>query len=153
MWEEFKKFAVRGNAIDMAIGIVIGVAFGTVVQSLVDDVLMPPVGLLLGNVDFQDLFLLLKAGVEAAPPYATLADAQAAGAVTINYGRFINSVVAFIIVAFAMFMVVRGIRRMEERDEREPQDEEPVTKSCPYCATEIPIQARRCPNCTSDLEG
>lgn len=152
MWEDFRNFALRGNVVDMAIGIVIGAAFGTIVQSLVNDILMPPVGMLLGNVDFEDLFLLLKSGVEAAPPYATLADAQSAGAVTINYGRFINHVVAFGIVALAMFVVVRGFRRMEERDEVEPE-EQPATKACPYCATEIPAEARRCPNCTSQLDG
>lgn len=152
MWEDLRQFALRGNAVDMAIGIVVGAAFGTIVRSLVDDVLMPPVGLLLGNVDFEDLFLVLKAGAQAVPPYATLADAQTAGAVTINYGRFINNVVAFIIVALAMFLVVRGMRRLQEGEIEESAEEAPQTVPCPYCYTEIPAEARRCPNCTSDLD-
>lgn len=152
MWQDLKDFALRGNAIDMAIGIIVGAAFGTIVQSLVDDVLMPPVGLLLGNVDFGDLFLMLKSGADAAPPYATLAEAQSAGAVTLNYGSFINNIVAFAIVTFAMFFVIRLIQRIEVDEESEGDEQGPNSKDCPYCFTEIPLQAVRCPNCTSELQ-
>jgi large conductance mechanosensitive channel len=149
MLEEFKKFAVKGNVVDMAVGIIIGGAFGTIAKSLVDDVLMPFVGLLLGGVDFSDLFLVLKDGGEMAAPYATLADAQAAGAVTVNYGVFVNNVVAFLIVALAVFFLVKGINRLKDADEAPPA--EPTTKACPFCATDIPIPASRCPHCTSEL--
>jgi large conductance mechanosensitive channel len=147
MLKAFKEFAIRGNVIDLAVGIIIGGAFGTIVKSLVDDVIMPPIGLALGNVDFADLFLLLKAGSKAAPPYATLAEAQAAGAVTVNYGLFVNAVITFLIVAFAVFMLVRAANRLQP----------PVapagatTKDCPYCRMAIPIAASRCPQCTSEV--
>jgi large conductance mechanosensitive channel len=147
MLQEFKKFALRGNVIDMAVGIIIGSAFSTIVKSLVDDVLMPPIGLLLGGVDFVNLFILLKGG-DPGGPYAALADAQAAGAVTVNYGAFINNVISFLIVAAAMFLLIRGINRLERGEEEAP---EPTTKECPYCQTTIPIKATRCPNCTSEL--
>lgn len=120
MLGEFKKFAVRGNVVDMAVGIIIGGAFGTIVKSLVDDVLMPPIGLLLGGVDFSNLFTVLREGADAAAPYASLADAQAAGAVTINYGVFFNSVLSFLIVAFAVFLVVRSFNRMKRKEEEKP---------------------------------
>lgn len=149
MFEEFKKFAIKGNVVDMAVGIIIGGAFGTIAKSLVDDVIMPFVGLLLGGVDFSDLFLVLQEGAEAAAPYATLADAQAAGAVTVNYGVFVNNVVAFLIVALAVFFLVKGMNRLQEEDEAPPA--EPTTKACPFCATDIPIAASRCPHCTSEL--
>jgi large conductance mechanosensitive channel len=149
MLDEFKKFAVKGNVVDMAVGIIIGGAFGTIVKSMVDDVLMPPIGMLLGGVDFSELFLVIEEGAEAAAPYATLADAQAAGAVTINYGLFINNVVAFLIVAFAVFMLVRAMNRLQAKEEAPPA--EPTTKPCPFCATDIPIPATRCPHCTSEL--
>ena len=149
MLEEFKKFAVKGNVVDMAVGIIIGGAFGTIAKSLVDDVLMPFVGLLLGGVDFADLFLVLQDGAEVAAPYATLADAQAAGAVTVNYGVFVNNVVAFLIVALAVFFLVKGINRLKAEEEAPPA--EPTTKACPFCATDIPIPASRCPHCTSEL--
>lgn len=149
MLQEFKKFAMRGNVVDMAVGIIIGGAFGTIVKSMVDDVLMPPIGLLMGGVDFADLFMVLREGTEAAAPYATLADAQAAGAVTINYGMFINNVIAFLIVAWAVFLLIRGMNRMQEKPEEQPAD--PSTKGCPFCATDIPIAATRCPFCTSEL--
>ena len=136
MFKEFKEFAMRGNVLDLAVGIIIGGAFGTIVKSLVDDVLMPPVGLALGNVDFADLFLMLKAGSKAAPPYATLAEAQAAGAVTINYGLFINAIITFLIVAFAIFMVIRAANRLR------PQEVTVTTKDCPYCRMLIPVGAR-----------
>ena len=122
MLKEFKEFAVKGNVLDMAVGIIIGAAFGTIVKSLVDDVLMPPIGLALGGVDFSNLFILLKAGAEAAAPYASLADAKAAGAVTINYGAFINNVISFVIVAFALFMVIRGMNRLKKKEEEKPAE-------------------------------
>jgi large conductance mechanosensitive channel len=147
MLKEFKDFAMRGNVLDLAVGIIIGGAFGTIVKSLVDDVIMPPVGLALGNVDFADLFLLLKAGSKAAPPYATLAEAQAAGAVTINYGLFVNAVITFLIVAFAVFMLVRAANRL--RPQEAPAA--PTTRECPYCRMAIPTGATRCPQCTSEL--
>jgi large conductance mechanosensitive channel len=145
MLKEFKQFALRGNVVDLAIGVIIGGAFGTIISSLVNDVIMPPIGLLLGGVDFTDLFILLKAGAPAAP-YATLADAQAAGAVTINYGMFINAIISFLIIVLVVFMVVKAINRMQRE---EPAD--PTTKDCPHCMTAIPLGATRCPNCTSQL--
>ncbi len=149
MLKEFKDFAMRGNVVDMAVGIVLGGAFGTIVKSLVDDVLMPPIGLLLGGVDFSELFLVLKDGAKAAAPYHTLADAKAAGAVTLNLGLFLNSVISFTIVAFALFILVKAMNqlRKEKVDEVAPV----TTKSCPHCCSEIPLQATRCPHCTSAL--
>jgi large conductance mechanosensitive channel len=138
---------MRGNVLDLAVGIIIGAAFGTVVKSLVDDVVMPPVGLALGDVDFANLFFLLKAGPKAPPPYATVADAHAAGAVTVNYGQFINTVVAFVIVAFAVFLIVKAANRLTPRDAAAA----PSTKDCPYCRMPIPVGAVRCPHCTSEL--
>jgi len=123
MFKEFKEFAMKGNVVDMAVGIVIGAAFGTIVKSLVSDVLMPPIGLLLGGVDFSNFFVLLKEGAAAAAPYAALADAQAAGAVTVNYGVFINSIISFIIVAFALFIVIRGMNRMKRKEKEVPAEE------------------------------
>lgn len=148
MLKEFKEFILRGNVVDMAVGIIIGAAFGTIVTSLVNDVIMPPIGLLLGGVDFTNLFILLKAGSPAAP-YASLADAQAAGAVTINYGLFINAVVSFLIVALVMFLLIRSINRLRREEEAPPA--EPTTKECPYCLSSIPIKATRCAHCTSEL--
>lgn len=145
---EFRQFALRGNVVDMAVGIIIGGAFGTIVKSLVSDVIMPPVGMLLGGVDFADMFITLKSGT-APGPYATLAEAQAAGAVTINYGLFINAVVSFVIVAFAVFLLVRSINRLREAQE-EPKAS-PVTRECPRCFSTISIKATRCPNCTSEI--
>lgn len=150
MFKEFKEFAMRGNVVDMAVGIIIGGAFGTIVKSLVSDVMMPPLGLLLGGVDFSDLFITLKQGATAGP-YLTLAAAQAAGAVTISYGLFINSVISFLIVAFAVFLLIKGINRAQRAKEVPPA--EPTTKDCPYCATPIPLKALRCPHCTSELAG
>jgi large conductance mechanosensitive channel len=147
MLKEFKAFAMRGNVLDLAVGIIIGGAFGTIVKSLVDDVIMPPIGLALGNVDFSNLFLLLKDGTKAPPPYSTLAEAHAAGAVTINYGLFVNSVITFLIVAFAVFLLVRAANRMTPHDAAAA----PSTRDCPYCAMPIPIAATRCPQCTSEL--
>jgi large conductance mechanosensitive channel len=150
MGKEFKEFILRGNVVDLAVGVIIGAAFGTIVTSLVNDIIMPPIGLLLGNVDFTDLFVVLKAGAKAAAPYATLADAQAAGAVTVNYGVFITRIVSFLIVAFSIFLMVRAVNRMK-RTEPVPAPA-PATRPCPYCATDIPIKATRCPNCTSELK-
>jgi len=149
MFAEFKKFAMRGNVIDMAVGIIIGGAFGTIVSSLVNDVLMPPLGLALGGMDFTDLFAVLKEGA-AAGPYATLADAKAAGAVTVNYGLFVNRVVSFAIVAFAVFLLVRAMNKMKR--EEAPAPAAPTTRDCPYCPTAMPLKATRCPPCTSTVE-
>ena len=147
MLKEFKAFIMRGNVLDLAVGFIMGGAFGTIVKSLVDDVIMPPIGLALGNVDFSDLFWMLKAGTKAPPPYASLAEAQAAGAVTVNYGVFINSIVSFLIVAFAVFLLVRAANRMKPAEAAAA----PSTKDCPYCRMAIPVGATRCPQCTSEL--
>jgi large conductance mechanosensitive channel len=148
MLKEFKEFAMRGNVVDMAVGIIIGGAFATIVKSLVDDVMMPPLGLLLGGVDFSNFFVVLKPGVNPGP-YPSLAEARAAGAVSINYGIFLNNVVSFLIVAFAVFLLIRTINAMRRRGEDVPA---PVTtKECPYCTSAIPLKASRCPECTSQL--
>ena len=146
MLKDFKTFILRGNVLDLAVGIIIGGAFGTIVKSLVDDVLMPPIGLALGNVDFKDMFALLKEGPKAPAPYASLADAQAAGAVTVNYGQFINAVIAFLIVALAIFFVIRLANRTAP-----PAQAAATTKDCPECGMAIPLVARRCPHCTTTL--
>lgn len=151
MLKEFKEFAVKGNVMDMAVGIIIGAAFGSIVNSLVADVIMPPIGLILGSVDFTNLFLTLKEG-SVAPPYATLADAKKAGAVTLNYGVFINTIISFLIVAFSVFLLVKNINKLR-REKEAPAPQAPTTKECPYCFSNIPIKAVRCPNCTSDLKG
>ena len=147
MWKDFKAFLMRGNVIDLAVGFVVGAAFGAIVKSLVDDVIMPPIGLLLGKVDFSNLFVLLKDGAKAAPPYASLADAKAAGAVTLNYGVFINTLISFVIVSAAVFVLVRMVNKLQ----KQPAPAPPNTKPCPHCATDIPLAAKRCPNCTSQL--
>jgi large conductance mechanosensitive channel len=147
MWNDFKAFIMRGNVLDLAVGVIIGAAFGTVVKSLVDDVIMPPIGLAIGGVDFSNLFVVLKEGATAAAPYASLAEAKAAGAVTMNYGAFINTIITFLIVALAVFMLVRVVTRLH----KQPAPPPPDTKSCPQCATAIPLAAKRCPNCTSQL--
>lgn len=146
MLKEFREFAMRGNVVDMAVGIIIGAAFGAIVKSLVSDILMPPIGLILGNVDFSNLFLVLKDG-SAAGPYLSLAEAQKVGAVTINYGLFLNAVISFIIVAFAVFVLIRNINRLR----KEAPAVEPVTKECLFCFLSIPLKATRCPHCTSQL--
>ena len=152
MLKDFKTFIMRGNVVDLAIGIVIGVAFGAIVSSFVKDVLMPPIGLLLGDVDFINLFAVLKEGTVAGP-YRSLTAAQEAGAVTINYGVFINVIINFIIIAFAIFFfVVRPLNKMHERQKAKEAAPAPSTKECPYCITHIPIKATRCPNCTSELK-
>jgi large conductance mechanosensitive channel len=149
MLKEFKEFAVRGNVVDMAVGIIIGAAFGAIVKSLVDDVIMPPIGLLLGNADFSNLYVVLKEGAAAAAPYASLADAKKAGAVTLNYGILVNALMSFIIVAFAVFLLVRTINRLRAE---QPAPAESTTKECPHCCSAIPLKATRCPSCTSTLD-
>ncbi len=149
MFKEFKEFAMRGNVVDMAVGIVIGAAFGTIVKSVVADIIMPPIGLLLGNIDFADLFVVIKEGATAGP-FATLAEAKEAGAVTINYGVFINTIISFIIIAFAVFLLIRSINRLKREEEAPP--EEPTTKECPYCFSTIAIKATRCAFCTAELK-
>jgi len=152
MLQDFKAFIMRGNVIDMAVGIIVGIAFGLVVNSLVKDIIMPPIGLALGNVDFTNLFVVLKEGSLAPGPYPSLAYAQAMGAVTINYGTFINAVVNLLIIAAVVFfLIVRPIAKMQAlKKAKEPAAL--TTKECPYCFTSIPIKASRCPNCTSELK-
>jgi len=149
MLKEFKEFAMRGNVLDLAVGIVIGTAFGAIVKSLVDDILMPILGLIFGGSDFANKFWVLKSGVPA-KPYESLLAAQEAGAVTINFGLFINALVTFVIIAYALFLIIRAVNRLKKVEE-EPTPSEPTSKECNYCFTEIPIQAMRCPNCTSEL--
>jgi len=149
MLKDFKEFAVKGNVMDMAVGIVIGAAFGAIVTSFVSDVIMPPIGLLMGNVDFSSLFVVLKEGKVPAP-YATLVDAKAAGAVTMNIGVFINTIITFLIVAFAVFLVVKNVNRMKKEEQAPPAA--PTTKDCPFCLSAIPIKAVKCGHCTSDLK-
>jgi large conductance mechanosensitive channel len=148
MLKEFRDFALRGNVVDLAVGFILGGAFGTIVSSLVNNILMPPIGFLLGGVDFSNLFIIIKEG-NIAGHYNSLADAQAAGAISINYGLFLNSVISFVIVAFTMFMLVKVMNKLKR------QQEEPVAvkevKDCPYCFSSIPIKATRCPNCTSEI--
>ena len=149
---EFKKFAMRGNVIDMAVGIIIGAAFGKIVDSLVKDVIMPPIGLLLGKVDFSNMFLVLKDGATPAP-YNSLAAAQEAGAVTMNLGLFVNAIISFLIVAFAVFILIKAINELQAKiDKKEAQQIVKTTKACPYCCSEIPLEATRCPHCTSELK-
>jgi large conductance mechanosensitive channel len=152
MMKEFRDFAMRGNVVDMAVGIIIGAAFGTIVGSLVKDVIMPPIGLALGKVDFSNLFLVLKGGT-VPPPYASVADAAKAGAVSINYGMFINTIINFVIVAFAVFLLIRSINRAKARMEAPAPEAAPTTKACPYCLSTVPIKATKCAFCTSDLRG
>ena len=149
MFQEFRKFAMRGNVVDMAVGIILGGAFSLIVKSLVADVIMPPIGLLLGGVDFSNLFLVLKEGATPGP-YAALADAQAAGAVSVNYGVFLNTIISFLIVAFAVFLLIRSINKLTEKKEAAPAAA-PTTKECPFCFSTIAIKATRCSHCTSEL--
>lgn len=149
MFKEFREFAVKGNVMDMAVGIVIGAAFGAIVTSFVNDVIMPPIGLLLGNVDFTNLFTVLKEGKIPAP-YESLAAAKAAGAVTMNIGVFINTIISFLIVAFAVFLVVKNVNRLKREEKAPPAA--PSTKECPFCLSVIPIKAVRCPHCTSEVK-
>ncbi len=152
MFREFKAFIMRGNVVDMAVGIVIGASFAGIVKSLVDDVLMPPLGLLLGRVDFSNLYLTLRDGVTPGP-YAALAEAKRAGAVTLNLGLFANAVINFIIVALAIFLVVRAMNRLQALRETKQPEAAPSTRECPFCASTISIKAVRCPQCTSELSG
>lgn len=149
MLNEFKEFAMRGNVVDMAVGIIIGGAFGTIVKSLVSDVIMPPVGLLLGGVDFANFFFVLKRGVPAGP-YLTLAEAKQAGAVIVSYGAFINAVISFLIVALAAFLLVKTVNTMRRKGDASAPAE-PTEKACPRCFLTVPIKATRCPHCTSDI--
>ncbi|GAB4571547.1 MAG: large conductance mechanosensitive channel protein MscL [Anaerolineae bacterium] len=150
MWEDFKSFIMRGNVLDLAVGVIIGAAFGNIVNSLVNDILMPPIGLLLGKVDFSNLYINLS-GQE----FPSLAAAQEAGAPTINYGMFINALINFLIIALVIFLIVRWFERLRKMGEKPAEEAaaEPTTKECPFCATEIPIKATRCPHCTSELTG
>ena len=143
MLKEFKEFAMRGNVIDLAVGVIIGASFGTIVKSLVDDVIMPPIGLLIGGLDFSNLFVSLSG-----QDYPSLAAAKAAGAATLNYGVFLNNVLNFLIVAFAVFLLVQGYNRLREKEEATPG---PAEKDCPFCHMHIPLAARRCPYCTAEL--
>ncbi|MCM2272094.1 MAG: large conductance mechanosensitive channel protein MscL [candidate division Zixibacteria bacterium] len=148
MLKEFKEFAMRGNVMDMAIGIIIGAAFGPIVASLVGDVIMPPIGMLMGNVDFSNLFFVIKDGAQAGP-YASVAAAKAAGAVSINYGLFINTIINFVIVAFAVFLMIKAMNKMKREQPAPAAD--PTTKECPYCLSTIPIKATKCGHCTSSV--
>jgi len=151
MFKEFREFAMRGNVVDMAVGIIIGAAFGAIVKSLVDDVIMPPIGVLLGNVDFSNLFVVLKQGSKAAGPYTSIAEAHAAGAATLNYGLFINTLISFIIIAFSVFLLIRAMNRVQQKLDKPSADVAPTIKECPYCLSTVNIKATRCPNCTSTL--
>jgi large conductance mechanosensitive channel len=147
MLKEFREFAIRGNVIDMAVGIIIGGAFGMIVKSMVDDVLMPPIGLLLGNVDFSNLFLVLRDGATPGP-YASIAAAKAAGAVSLNYGLFINTLISFLIVAFSVFLLIRAINQLKREQAAAPP---PSSKECPFCCSTIALKATRCAHCTAQL--
>ncbi len=143
MWKEFKEFAMRGNVMDMAVGIIIGAAFGKIITSFVNDVLMPPIGLLLGKVDFNNLFITLSN-----QSFATLEGAKKAGAATIKYGIFFNTIIDFLIVAFVIFLTIRQINKLK----KEPEPAALTTKECPFCFSVIPIKATRCPSCTSEIK-
>ena len=145
MLKEFRDFAMRGNVLDMAIGIIIGGAFGKIVSSVVADIIMPPIGVLMGRVDFSQLYVNLSG-----TPYPSLAAAKEAGAVTINYGLFINSLISFVIVAFCVFLLVKTMNRLKREEAAPPA--EPTTRDCPFCCSAIPLKASRCPNCTSELK-
>ncbi|MDP2156960.1 MAG: large-conductance mechanosensitive channel protein MscL [Nitrospirota bacterium] len=149
MFKEFKEFAVKGNMVDMAVGIIIGAAFTSIVNSLVNDILMPPIGLILGKVDFSNLYLVFRDGKVPAP-YSSLADAKAVGAVTLNYGIFINAIISFLIVAFAVFLLIRSMNRLNRQTAAAPCA--PATKECPLCLSVIPIKAVKCGHCTSELK-
>jgi large conductance mechanosensitive channel len=147
MWKEFKEFAVKGNAIDLAVGVIIGAAFGGIVSSLVKDILMPPIGLITGGLDFSNKFVVLKAGADGMTNFATPADALSHRAITWNYGNFITLLINFIIVAFCIFLVVKAVNQMK----RPAANAKPVSKDCPACAMTIPIKATRCPHCTTQF--
>ena len=147
---EFKQFVMRGNVIDMAVGIIIGGAFTKIVNSMVADIMMPPLGLLMGQVDCSNWFVVIKDGAEAAGPYATLAAAQAAGATTLNIGNLLNAVISFLIVAFCIFLLIKAINKLDRKKEQAPAAA--TTKDCPHCFTSIDIRATKCPHCTADLD-
>ena len=149
MLKGFRDFIMRGNVIDLAVAVIIGAAFTKVVNSLVDDVIMPPIGLLLGKVDFTNAFIVLREGTKAAGPYATLADAKAAGAATLNYGLFISTIVTFLIVAFVVYLIVKSVTRLGPKK----AEVAATTKECPYCLSKIPLNAKKCAFCTADLSG
>ena len=149
MWKEFKEFAMRGNVLDMAVGIIIGASFGTIITSFVKDVIMQPIGMLLGKVDFSNLFILLKAG-KTAGVYNSLAAANADGAVTLNYGQFVNTIINFVIVAFAIFIMIKGLNSLKKP--APVPVAAPTIKECRFCLSNIPVKATRCPHCTSELE-
>lgn len=144
--KEFKEFALRGNVVDLAVGFIVGAAFSTIVKSLVDDIIMPPLGLVLGHADFSNFFITLSGG-----HFETLAAAKAAHAVTLNYGAFVNTVINFLIVALAMFVVIRQVNRLQRKQDQAVETPAPTTRNCPYCITPISIEATRCPNCTSEV--
>jgi large conductance mechanosensitive channel len=146
MLKDFRAFIMRGNVIDLAIGVIIGIAFGAVVKSLVDDIIMPPIGLATGGIDFSNKFVVLKDGAAAAGPYVSVAAAKAAGATTLNYGVFVNNLVSFLIIGFCAFLMVRAVNKLMPAPAMAPK-----TKVCPFCAMDIPVAATRCPNCTSQL--
>ena len=149
MWKEFKEFAIKGNAIDLAVGVIIGAAFGGIVSSLVKDILMPPISVLTGGLDFSNKFVVLKAGKDGASDFTNVADAIKAGAITWNYGNFITLAINFLIVAFCIFLVVKAVNKMK----RPSPNTAPVSKDCPFCAMTIPVKATRCPHCTSEMAG
>jgi large conductance mechanosensitive channel len=148
VFAEFKKFIMRGNVLDLAVAVIIGAAFGKIVTSFVNDIIMPPIGLLLGGVDFSNLFINLTPGKGT---FTALADAQAAGAATINYGVFLNTIIQFLIIAFCIFLVVRAANQLQELGKKPAPAAAPATKECPYCTKTIPIKATRCPECTSEI--
>jgi large conductance mechanosensitive channel len=148
IWREFREFAVKGNAIDLAVGVIIGAAFGSIVTSLVKDVVMPPISLLTGGLDFSNKFVVLRAAKDGSVAFNTPADGVKAGAITLNYGNFITLAINFLIVAGAVFLLVRAINRLKQ-----PKHADPVTKDCPACAMTIPIKATRCPHCTTEFAG
>src|SRR5947209_20435525 len=146
IWKEFKEFAVKGNAVDLAVGVIIGAAFGGIVNSLVKDIVMPPISLLTGGLDFSNKFIVLRAAKDGGAAFHTPADAAKAGAISLNYGNFITLLINFLIVAGAVLLLVRAINRLKQ-----PKHAEPVTKDCPACAMTIPVKAKRCPHCTTEL--
>ena len=149
MLKGFREFVMRGNVLDLAVAVIIGAAFTKIVNSMVEDIIMPPIGLLLGKVDFSNLFLVIRDGTKAAPPYTTLAEAKAAGAVTLNYGMFVSNVVSFLIVAFVVYLLIRSVARMGPKKVEAPT----TTKECAYCLSKIPVKATRCAFCTADVAG
>jgi large conductance mechanosensitive channel len=146
IWKEFKEFAIKGNAIDLAVGVIIGATFSGIINSLVKDIIMPPLSLLAGGLDFSNKFIVLRAAKDGSIAFNTAADAAKAGAITLNYGNFITLAINFLIVAGAIFLLVRGLNRLKQ-----PKHAEPMTKDCPACAMTIPIKARRCPHCTTEF--